>query len=482
MLELIFLLPLLTGIIALFLPLNIGRPMLIIVALLHMQLSIMGWLGKLPVYNADFFSPQPAGMLILLVTSFIFLWISLYTIRYIKETGMKNKPVFLGCMLLFLGTMSMVSLADHPIVLWIAIEATTLVSAPLIFLHRSKEALEATWKYVLICSVGIALALLGCFFITLSIDIADLDIPLTFVALNQVADQLDPIWLKAGFIFILIGFGTKMGLAPLHTWLPDAHSQAPSSASALLSGALLNCAFLGIYKTHTLMVLAGLGDFSGKLLVGFGLISMLVAGIFIMRQSDYKRMLAYSSIENMGVIAFGVGIGGFALYGAILHMIHHSLIKSSLFLSAGNIMRGFGSKAVKEVGGLIKYLPKTFLSFFAGFIGIAGLPPFGLFLSELFILIGTFQAHKPVAAFLFGFSLLLVIAGAAKIVMEMSFSDKPAWQNPMTQPQQRNETFMRTFPPYVLLLASLVLCIWMPDRLYTTIVNTIQIIEGTING
>ena len=230
------------------------------------------------------------------------------------------------------------------------------------------------------------------------------------------------------------------------------------------------------------MVLAGLGDFSGKLLVGFGLISMLVAGIFIMRQSDYKRMLAYSSIENMGVIAFGVGIGGFALYGAILHMIHHSLIKSSLFLSAGNIMRGFGSKAVKEVGGLIKYLPKTFLSFFAGFIGIAGLPPFGLFLSELFILIGTFQAHKPVAAFLFGFSLLLVIAGAAKIVMEMSFSDKPAWQNPMTQPQQRNETFMRTFPPYVLLLASLVLCIWMPDRLYTTIVNTIQIIEGTING
>ncbi len=210
-------------------------------------------------------------------------------------------------MLLFLGTMSMVSLADHPIVLWIAIEATTLLSAPLIYLHHSREALEATWKYIIICSVGIALALLGCFFITLSIDIAEIDVPLTFTSLNQVAAQLDPIWLKAGFIFIIIGFGTKMGLAPMHTWLPDAHSQAPSPASALLSGALLNCAFLGIYKAHTLMYLAGLGEFSSNLLIGFGLTSMLVAGIFMVRQGDYKRMLAYSSIENMGIIAFGVG-------------------------------------------------------------------------------------------------------------------------------------------------------------------------------
>ena len=148
------------------------------------------------------------------------------------------------------------------------------------------------------------------------------------------------MWLKVGFIFVVIGFGTKMGLAPMHTWLPDAHSQAPSPASALLSGALLNCAFLGVYKVHTLMYLAGLGEFSGNILIGFGLLSMFVAGIFILKQPDYKRMLAYSSIENMGIIAFGVGIGGFALYGAILHMIHHSLIKSSLFLSAGNILLG----------------------------------------------------------------------------------------------------------------------------------------------
>jgi hydrogenase-4 component F len=392
-----------------------------------------------------------------------------------QETVIQKESIFLGCMMLFLGTMSMVALADHPVVLWIAIEATTLVSAPLIFLHRSIEALEATWKYVLICSVGIALALLGCFFITLSVDIAKIDVPLTFTSLNQVATKLDPLWLKVGFIFVVIGFGTKMGLAPMHTWLPDAHSEAPSPASALLSGALLNCAFIGIYKAHTLMYLAGLGQFSSNLLVGFGLLSMLVAGIFIVKQPDYKRMLAYSSIENMGVIAFGVGIGGFALYGAVLHLIHHSLIKSSLFLSAGNILLDYGSKLVEKVGCLARFVPKTFLSFFAGFVGISGLPPFGLFISELFILIGTFQAKHYYAGVTFIFCLLLVAAGAAQIVTDMSFGES-------VEGPKKKENFLRIAPPYVLLATSIVLCVWMPETMYQTIIKAISMVGGVIHG
>ncbi|MBU1566952.1 MAG: hydrogenase [Proteobacteria bacterium] len=475
MLELIFLLPILTGLAALFTPPNLGRGMLLAAALFHLQLTAMAWLGDLPVYTKDFFSVEPVGLLVLLVTSFIFLCISVYAICYVRETEMPNESVFHGCMLLFLGTMSMVSLADHPIVLWIAIEATTLVSAPLIFLHRSREALEATWKYIIICSVGIAMALLGCFFITLSIDITKIDVPLTFTSLNLVATQLDPVWLKAGFIFIVIGFGTKMGLAPMHTWLPDAHSEAPSPASALLSGALLNCAFLGIYKAHTLMYLAGLGAFSSNLLIGFGLTSMLVAGIFMVKQPDYKRMLAYSSIENMGVIAFGVGIGGVAVYGAILHMIHHSLIKSSLFLSAGNILLGFNTKLVERIGNLAKFLPKSFVSFFAGFVGISGLPPFGLFISELFILLGAIQSGHPFFAAVFVFCLLLVMAGAAQIVTDMSFSEN-------VEEVHGVEKYLRVFPPYILLLTSIILTVWMPTGLYTTILNTIKIIGGTIHG
>ncbi|GAB6190448.1 proton-conducting transporter transmembrane domain-containing protein [Desulfocastanea catecholica] len=475
MLELIFILPMLTGLVTLAVPAYLGRGVLLVTAIFHFQLTIMAWLGKLPVYAERFFSETPEGMLVLLLTSFIFLCIACYSMRYMEETGLNKGTIFPGCMLLFLGTMSMVTLADHPIVLWIAIEATTLVSAPLIFLHHSKEALEATWKYVLICSVGIALALLGCFFVTLSIDIAEIEISLSFTFLNQVATQLDPMWLKVGFIFVVIGFGTKMGLAPMHTWLPDAHSQAPCPASALLSGALLNCAFLGIYKMHTLMYLAGLGEFSGNILIGFGLLSMFVAGVFILRQPDYKRMLAYSSIENMGIIAFGVGIGGFALYGAILHMIHHSLIKSSLFLSAGNIHLGFDTKMVNRIGGLIKYFPKTFLSFFAGFVGISGLPPFGIFISELFILIGAFQTGHPISAVLFMLSMLLVLAGAAQLFTNMSFGVRE-------HEVLVRENVLRIVPPYILLLASITLCVWMPSAMYTAIMNTIKIIGGTIHG
>jgi hydrogenase-4 component F len=460
---------------ALFLPTTLGRGLLIITAFLHLQLTVLGWLGKLTPAFINFFKVTPEGMLVLLVTSFIFALISIYAVAYVSETGLKNEPVFICCMLLFLGTMSMVALSDHPIVLWISIEATTLVSAPLIFIKRSKEALEATWKYVMICSVGIALALLGCFFITLSMDIGNVDVPLSFSSLNQVAKQLDPLWLKAGFVFVIIGFGTKMGLAPMHTWLPDAHSQAPSAVSALLSGALLNCAFLGIYKVHALMNVAGLGAFSSNVLIGFGLFSVLVAGIFILNQPDYKRMLAYSSIENMGVIAFGVGVGGIAGYGAILHLIHHSLLKSSLFLSSGNILLGFGTKLVPKVGNMVKLFPKTFVSFFAGFAGISGFPPFGIFISEILIIIGAFQAGRYVSVGVLIFGLILVFAGAARIVMDISFGET-------SQEVLIKEKFFRIMPSFVLLLTSIGLCIWIPDSIYQKILHTIQIIGGGIHG
>ena len=463
------------GLMALFLPANMGRGVLIIASFLHLQLTVLGWIGKLTPVFVNFFRVTPEGMLVLLVTSFIFIPISIYAVSYISETGLKNERIFLCCMLLFLGTMSMVALSDHPIVLWIAIEATTLVSAPLIFLKRSKEALEATWKYVMICSVGIALALLGCFFITLSMDIGNIDAPFSFSSLNQVATQLDPLWLKVGFIFVIIGFGTKMGLAPMHTWLPDAHSQAPSAASALLSGALLNCAFLGIYKVHALMNVAGLGAFSSNVLIGFGLFSVLVAGIFILNQPDYKRMLAYSSIENMGVIAFGVGVGGIASYGAILHLIHHSLLKSSLFLSSGNILLGFGTKLVPKVGNMAKLFPKTFVSFFAGFAGISGFPPFGIFISEILIIIGAFQTGRYGSVGVFIFGLVLVFAGAARIVMDISFGET-------SQEVLVKEKFFRIMPSFILLLTSIGLCIWIPDAIYQKILYTIGIIGGGFRG
>jgi hydrogenase-4 component F len=352
-------------------------------------------------------------------------------------------------MLLFLATMTMVTLSDHIMVMWIAIEATTLASAPLIFTHRSAASLEATWKYVLICSVGIALALLGSVLISLSMDMGGVDAPVAFSSLTVVAKQLDPFWLKTGFVFILVGYGTKMGLAPMHTWLPDAHSEAPSPASALLSGVLL----------------------TGTILIVFGLTSMLAAATFILKQAEYKRLLAYSSIENMGIIAFGTGIGGIGAYGAVICLIHHSLIKSSLFLSSGNILLGYGSRLITATGKLTQLMPRTFVAFFSGFAGISGFPPFGIFIGELFIIIGAFRSGHYLGAGLFILSICVIFAGFANHVMKISFSDTGATI-------QFEEKPSMVWPQYVLLLTSLVLCFWMPDSLSQTIAHAVQTIGG----
>jgi len=413
--------------------------------------------------------------MVLLVTAFLFLVITIYTLSYLNHEEMVNESIFSGCMLLFLGTMSMAALADHIIVFWITIEATTLVSAPLIFCNKSKEALEATWKYIMICSVGIALALLGAFFIILAMGQGGENIPLTFTELIKFSQAMHPVWLKGGFIFLLIGFGTKMGLAPMHTWLPDAHSEAPSPASALLSGALLNCAFLGVFKGHAMMYAAGLGQFSGNLLVVFGLISMLVAAVFIIQQSDYKRLLAYSSIENMGIIAIGIGIGGLAAFGAMLHIIHHALIKSGLFLSSGNILLGYGTKKIEDTGDMARLMPRTFVAFAGGFAGISGFPPFGLFLSELLIVLGAFKKGAYGVATLFILCLILIFAGASKSIIRMSFG---SWEGNL----QVGEKLMRIIPPYLLLAASIALCISIPDRLQQLILNAVAIIGGGYHG
>lgn len=476
MVEIVFLIPFIIGIFAFFLPKVIGRSLLIGTGTVHLFLSLLLWTNRPKAIFEDYFAVTPEGMLSLLVISFLFFLISIYTVSYLKESDIQSENIFTGSMLLFLSTMTMVTLSDHIMVMWIAIEATTLASAPLIYTYRTPASLEATWKYVLICSVGIAMALLGSVFITLAMDIGKVDAPLSFSALTQVAKDINPTWLKAGFIFILVGYGTKMGLAPMHTWLPDAHSEAPSPASALLSGVLLNCAYLGIFKTNKIMHAAGLGDFSGTILMVFGLISILAAATFILKQNEYKRMLAYSSIENMGIIAFGTGVGGIGVYGAVLCMIHHSLIKSSLFLTSGNILLGYKDKFIKNTGNMVQRMPKTFVAFFGGFAGISGFPPFGIFIGEMFIIVGAFKTGHYIAAGIFILSLCVIFAGFAHQVMKISFDD--CTNEDLDQKIIFKEKATMVWPQFVLLLTSLILCFYMPDTLYQTIIDAVNAIGG----
>jgi hydrogenase-4 component F len=240
-----------------------------------------------------------------------------------------------------------------------------------------------------------------------------------------------------------------------------------------LSGVLLNCAFLGIFKTNKIMFAAGLGNFSGTILMVFGLISILAAATFILKQTEYKRMLAYSSIENMGIIAFGTGIGGIGAYGAILCLLHHSLIKSSLFLTSGNIHSGYHSWFINRVGNLAGRMPKSFVAFFAGFAGISGFPPFGIFIGELLIIVGAFRSGHYTMAAIFILSLCFIFAGLANHVMKISFGDAPADTRIAI-----TEKASLIWPQYVLLLTSLVLCFWMPDTLYQTIIDAVAAIGG----
>jgi hydrogenase-4 component F len=471
MVEILFLAPFLTGIIAFFMKGAAGRPLLVLTGAVHLLLSIFLWVQRPAAIFPAFFAVTAEGLLSLLVISLLFFLISIYTTAYLKASEIHSEPVFTGSMLLFLSTMTMVTLSDHIMVMWIAIEATTIASAPLIFSHRSAASLEATWKYVLICSVGIALALLGSVLIALSMDVGGVDSPISFSALTVEAKHLDPFWLKAGFVFILVGYGTKMGLAPMHTWLPDAHSEAPSPASALLSGVLLNCAYLGIFKTNKVMHAAGLGDFSGTILMVFGLASILAAATFILKQTEYKRLLAYSSIENMGIIAFGTGVGGIGAYGAVLCLIHHSLIKSSLFLSSGNILLGYGNRTIDGARNLIGRMPKTFVAFFGGFVGISGIPPFGIFIGELMIIIGAFRAGHYWGVGLLLVSLCVIFAGFANHIMKIAFADGGDTARVEEKPAM-------VWPQYALLATSLVLCFWIPESLYQAIITAVNTIGG----
>ncbi len=453
------------------------RTLLPAAAAAHAALTALCWVERPePVLNG-WLGLDDVSIVVLSVTSGLFVAAAVYATGYLRrETPRKTdfqegglftdapEAWFIACLLLFLATMTLVTLARHLGLLWVGVEATTLASAPLIYFHRQHRSLEATWKYLLICSVGIALALQGNFFLAVSAR-GSSEVHLTIEHLMAHAAGLNPVWLKAAFVFLLIGYGTKMGLAPMHTWLPDAHSEAPSVVSALLSGALLNCAFLGILRVHALMAAAGLADFSGPLLTGFGLLSMGVAAVFIIQQADYKRMLAYSSVEHMGILALGIGIGGLAGMGAMLHMVNHSLAKAMLFLLAGNILATYRTKNVVRVRGVLQTLPLTGPLWVAGFLAIAGSPPFGLFVSELVILKGALQQGQVLTAI--GYLLLLGIAFAAmaRIVLPMAWGSAEG----IAIEPDRVRGGWAVWPPMALGAVVLVLGLCLPDWLQSAL-------------
>jgi len=449
------------------------RTILILASVCHTIITITAWnKDAKPLLNGWLMLDKP-GLLFLTITSILFLTCSFYAFGYLAgESGRRkqdfeegafltNEPeaIFCACLLAFLTTMTFVTISQHLGLMWVAMEATTLASAPLIYFHHHHRSLEATWKYLLICSVGIALALLGNFFMVIAASVPESnDKSMILSSLVQQGQLLNGPWLKAAFLFFLVGYGTKMGLAPLHTWLPDAHSESPSVVSALMSGALLNCAFLGILRSYQVCLAAGLGQFCQNLFVLFGLISIGWAALFILGQPDYKRMLAYSSVEHMGILALGVGIGAGATFGAMLHAVNHSLTKAMLFLAAGNILAVYKTKTTKGVSGIMSVMPLTGILWIAGFFAITGIPPFGIFLSEFTIVKSMIEQGKIGIAVAFLAILALIFIGMAIAFLNMAQGRK----NDDLKIKGNPDTAIAVLPPLALGVLTLVLGLYVP--------------------
>lgn len=380
------------------------------------------------IFYVDSFSAILLGIVL-----FIGFLTSIYSIGYMEKELEEGKlsagrlKIYYLLMYAFLFTMLFALTVKNMGMMWIAIEATTLASVFLVGLQNNRNALEAAWKYIIICSVGIAIAMLGIILLHFSsMDVLHGGEFLDWTALYDHADALKSNTCRLAFLFILVGFGTKAGLAPMHTWLPDAHSQAPSPISALLSGVLLNSAMYGIIRTAAIVNRnLGSSEYTGRLLIVFGILSITTAAIFILTQQDYKRLLAYSSIEHMGIIAVAIGVfSPIAVFGAIYHMINHSLTKSMLFLSSGSILQKYNTKQIMKVKGLLHALPVSGTVFLLGLFSIAGTPPFSVFSSELSIIISLFQTKLFIVGAVVAFLLALVFAGIARTLFPM-FYGKP---------------------------------------------------------
>ena len=414
------------------------------------------------------------GKVTLITTAVLFLASAIYAQGYLARRADRDNRVFVVGLLALLSSMTVVALSHHLGLSWVAMEAATLATAPLIYFNHNPRSLEAAWKYLLIGSLAIALALLGTFFLALSG--AGPGGPRSLLVEDLVAagPLLSRPWVRAAFVFLLVGYGTKMGLAPLHSWKPDAYGEAPGILGALLAGGLTNYAFLCIVRAFQVTRAAGDEAFARNALVALGIVSMALAAAFVLGQRDFKRMLAYSSVEHMGILALGIGLGGGATAGALFHTVNNGITKGVLFLSAGNIHRSYGSKVTDDVRGAARRLPVSGPLFLAGLLAITGSPPFGPFFSEFQILNGAFGSGHTTVGVLFLAFLAVIFIGMASTVLKVVLGDPTGAPDvPGTR-----DSWLTAAPPLVLMILVLALGLFLPRGLRDLFGAAAQIVGG----
>jgi hydrogenase-4 component F len=440
-------------------------------------------LGKISSLKG-FLQADSLSALVLGLTAFVALVCSIYAVGYfrhdltagrITEKQLRHYYVLAP---IFVCTMLLAPLADNLGGMWVAIESTTLASVLLVTFYNQKTSFEAGWKYVIIGSVGISLALFGTV-ITYSSAVGVLgehaSQGMSWSMLVEIADRFDPKAMRLAFVMIVLGYGTKAGLAPMHTWKPDAYAEAPVPAAALLGAGFINCAIYAIMRFDVLAEKCLGHDFPGEMLIGFGVFSILLAAPFVLVQRNFRRLLAYSSIDHAGIMVAALGFGGkLGALGAVLHMLFHGVTKPLLFFSAGNVQQEFGSPYFRKVRGVIHTLPWTGVLFLLGAFAVTGTPPFSIFQSEFTALSAALAAGRNASAGLFVFGVVTIFVG---FLLHMANLNLGA---PLEARTRAAECPWKLTAMLAVAIVIGVLGFWLPGPLYALVKDSARILGGSV--
>ncbi len=417
-----------------------------------------------------FLSTDALSRLFLMVVSNVYFWVVLVSYQYLKQstakgTGKKYYFVFLN---LYLLANSAAILSNNFAMYWVVSEATTLSVAPLIYYLRNEEALEAMWKYLFLVSVGIAAVFIGILFVAMSANGTPLEgKQLIFSDFIKNAALLNPVWLKAGFIFIFVGMSTKIGIAPMHSADVDATSTSPGPIAALMSGSLRVTALVGLMRIFQIVRWTSVYEFARFIMIIGGLLSIFTAFVFIFRVKNYKRLFAYSSVEHLGLIVLGVATGGLAFAGAMYHIIYNSLNKVVIFLCAGSINQKYSTTDSENVSSLLENMPWTGWIFMFSFLAISAVPPFGIFFSELKIFEGMLFSDRPWVLFTVLFLMLFIFINMGHLVLQMLYK-KDENSKVEKEPEKLNITHAASL---ILLIMLIALALFTPEAVKSSVME-----------
>jgi len=482
--------PLAAGVVALIVPPRLAAAVTVVagIASFALVLALVPAAAHHTLTYVSYFRIDAVSAIFMLATGFLYAAVAVYAVGYVGHELREKDPAggrrytirFYALFNAFAWSMFIAPMMNSLALLWIAIEVTTVVSALLVALENSEAAAEAAWKYVLIASAGLGLALLATIFAYFAgAQLLGQHYDLALSTILQVGSQLPPTPVRFAFLLAVLGYGTKVGLFPVHTWLPDAHSEAPTPVSALLSGSLLAVSFYAILRYYQIATAALGTGFPRDALLAFGVASLLLAALYLLDQRDLKRLLAYSSVEHMGILAIGVSFGApIALAGVMLHVLAHAAAKGNAFMGAGVLVVKFGSKRISAQRGAMDLLPWTGPLFLLAVLALCAMPPFGIFRSEFQIVAGGFSAHRYAAASVLIVLVTLAFLGLSAAATSIMFRPLNTTRGPGAMAHAHEPSAWMVVPMVAGFIVLLILGLHPPGELTELITRAVAQLRG----